>query len=129
MIILSSVTSLTIESAFILTVAADVYGTVSLCNSSRYNEYEGLSRFFCFIGILFYRLCFEIVDYLLVQNVFVILRLCLVTKLFLKLRKVFLYLEAKLVNCLFQTRILISLTHWNIEQHLFSRFIDSVTFT
>lgn len=46
----------------------------------------------------------------------------LVTKLFLKLRKVFLYLGDKLVNCLFQIGILISLAHRNLQQCLFSRF-------
>lgn len=51
------------ESAFILTVLAEVYSTVFLCHSSCYNEYEGLSRFFCFTGIMLYRLCFGIMDY------------------------------------------------------------------
>lgn len=91
MIILNSVTSLTIYSAFILTALAEVYSILFLCNSSCYNEYKGLSRFFCFTGILFYRLCFEIMDYLFVQNVFVILKMYLITKWFLKLREIFLY--------------------------------------
>lgn len=93
-------TSLTVESAFILIVLAEVYSTVFPCNSSCYSEHEGLSTFFCFIGIMLYRLCFETMDYLLVQNIF-ILRIGLVNKLFLKLRKVFLYLKNKLVNCFF----------------------------
>ena len=37
---------------------------------------KGLSR----AGILFYRLCFEIMDYLFVQNVFVIVKMHLITK-------------------------------------------------
>lgn len=76
MIILNAATSLTIEPAFFLAGLAEVYSTVFLCNSSYYNEYEGLSRFFCFTGILLYRQCLEIMDYLLAQNVFVILRIC-----------------------------------------------------
>lgn len=111
MIILNSSASLTIKPAFILAALAKVDSSVFLCNSYCYNECEGLSRFFCFTGIMLYRLGFEIMDYLLVQNVFVILRIFLVTKSFLKLRKIFLYLKGNLVNYLFQGRILISLIH------------------
>lgn len=89
MIILNSMTSLTVESTFVLIVLAEVCSTVFPCNSSCYNEHEGLSRFFCFTGIMLYRLCLETMDYSLVQNSFIILKICLVTKLSLKVRKYF----------------------------------------
>lgn len=89
MIILNLVTSLTVESTFVLIVLAEVSSTVFPCNSSCYNEQEGLSRFFCFTGILLYRLCLETMDYSLVQNIFITLKICLVTKLSLKVRKYF----------------------------------------
>lgn len=101
MIILNSMTSLTVESAFILIVLAEVYSPVFPCNSSCYNGHEGLSRFFCFTGIMLYGLCLETMDYPLVQNIFIILRICLVTKLSLKVRKHFLYSKNRLVNCFF----------------------------
>lgn len=60
-----------------------------------------------FVLLELYGLYFEIMDYLLVQNVFVTENIFG----YRNLRKAFLYLKDKIVNCFFQSRILISLTH------------------